>query len=143
MVYGGMKFLIPAKDTEKDCRFIYNLRNKDYVRNASWNTEKFPYESHKKWYKKNYKNIFIIRSHPDYIGFVRIDDDKSVSIALIKEQQNLGIGSLVLEELAEYYKELKAEVKIDNLHSLSFFIKNDFRLVGWILERKNKFMKRL
>jgi len=146
MVYGGIKILKSAKDVAKDCRFVYDLRNRKYVRDVSWNAKKFSYEDHKKWYKKNYKNIFIIADYEhseSYYGFVRVDEDGSISIAILKEQQNKNLGHYALEELSKHYDELKAEVKVDNLRSLSFFIKEDFRLAGWILKRKNEFMKRL
>jgi len=128
-----------AENNEKDCRFIHKVRNTEDIRNVSWNTQSFPYKSHKNWYSKNYKSIYIIQPffEGEYIGvpkgYVRVNNGE-ISIAILKEYRDQNLGSLVLKEITELYPELRAEVKIDNMKSLCFFIKNNFRIVGMILK---------
>jgi len=123
--------MILRKATMDDCDFIFNLRNEPYVRNASWNTEKIDYQKHKGWFKNNYKYYHIIG---DSKGFVRIKDNE-VSIAVVKEEQNTGLGTAALNEIAKIHPNLKAEVKISNIQSLNFFINAGFKPVGYILKK--------
>jgi RimJ/RimL family protein N-acetyltransferase len=126
--------MILRKATMEDCDFIFNLRNEPYVRKASWNTEKIEYSKHKEWFKNNYKFYYIIG---DRKGFVRIKD-KEVSIAVVKEEQNTGLGTAALNEIAKIYPYLKAEVKLDNEQSINFFKNAGFKPVGYILEKISK-----
>lgn len=123
--------MILRKATRDDCDFIYNLRNKPYVRSASWNTEKLDYSKHKEWFKNNYKYYYIIE---DRKGFVRVKDGE-ISIAVVKEEQNTGLGTAALKEVTKIHPNLKAEVKIDNVQSLNFFINAGFKPVGFILKK--------
>jgi len=147
-LYGGLNHIRKARNNEADCKFIHKVRNTRDIREVSWNTESIPYENHKKWYPKNYQSIYIIQPYVDteYVGepqgYVRVNNGE-VSIAILKEHRNQNLGSYVMEELAEYHPELRAEVKIDNMNSLCFFIKNDFRPVGIILKRTKEYMNRL
>lgn len=125
--------MILRKATMDDCDFIYNLRNEPYVRNASWNTKTIDYSKHKEWFKNNYKYYYIIG---DRKGFVRIKDDE-VSIAVVKGEQNTGLGTAALDEIAKMHPNLKAEVKLDNIQSLNFFINAGFKPTGFILEKIN------
>ena len=123
--------MILRKATMEDCKFIYNLRNQLYVRNASWDTEIIDYSEHENWFKNNFKYYYIIN---DNKGFIRVKDGE-VSIAILEEQQNKGLGTSALKEITNLYPNLKAEVKLDNLKSLYFFINAGFKPIGLILQK--------
>ena len=83
--------------------------------------------------QKNYEYYYIIG---DRKGFVRIKDDE-VSIAIVKNEQNAGLGTAALNEVAKIHPNLKAQVKLNNIQSLNFFINAGFKPAGFILEKTN------
>ena len=126
-----------CKATLNDSRFVFNLRNKDYVQNISWNTKQITIDEHESFWKKNYKFYWIIQSLTDKesIGFVRIKDGE-VSIAILKEFWNQSYGYFAIQEIKKNYPNLRAEVKMDNVHSFCFFVKCGFVPSGFIMNDK-------
>ena len=136
MSYGEVNVIRPA--TLDDSMFVYDLRNKPYVRNVSWNDKKITIEEHDKFWKDNYQYYWIIfeLSEKQPIGFIRLKN-KEVSIAIDKEYWNQSYGYFAIQELLTGKKDIRAEVKLSNEHSLCFFIKSGFVPKGYILrERK-------
>ena len=72
-----MPLKLIQKYNYEDSRFIFDLRNKLYVRKASINKEKINYPVHKIWminFLKDKKNkLLIIRSKRKKIGFIRLE----------------------------------------------------------------------
>ena len=130
---------VMRKATLKDSDFVLNLRNQDYVKKVSWNNVAIRKENHEQFWKNNYEHYWIIETEYDKVrvGFVRVINNE-VSIAVLKEYWNQSYGYFALQELKEIYPELKAEVKMGNNHSLSFFIKCGFVPEGFILGVRNK-----
>ena len=79
-----MSLILFQKYNYKDSRFIFDLRNRLYVRKVSINKEKINYPVHKVWiinFLKDKKNKFlIIRSKSKKIGFIRLEKKKLFSI---------------------------------------------------------------
>ncbi len=118
--------------TYDDWRFVLHLRNRNYVRNASWDTKSIDAETHRQWFMNNYRYYYIINKNQ---GVVRVKDGE-ISIFLYKKYQNRGLGSLVLSEFLKKYKHLKATVRIENTQSLKCFIKSGFVPIGFVLAEK-------
>jgi len=133
--YGELQILRKAKLSDGD--FILNLRNKSYVKTNSWNTNIIKQGDHLKFWKENYQKYWIIEIPGDTIsvGFVRVMDNE-VSIAVLEEYQNQSYGYFALQEIGKLFPNLRAEVKMNNTHSLYFFIKCGFVPEGFILNKK-------
>lgn len=110
-----------------DSKDVFNLRNKDYVRKVSWNPDSITWKEHIEFWKNNYQFYWIIQSCSDggFIGFVRVKNDE-VSIAVLKEFWNKRYGYFALQEIMKHCPNMRCEVKLDNIHSLYFFVKCGF-----------------
>ena len=135
--YGGPIVIRKAKPDDGD--FVLDLRNRDYVRENSWNTNIIKKDEHEKFWKDNYMFYWVIQTLGDNIpiGFVRVKNNE-VSIAVLKEYWNQSYGYFALQAISELFpKGIRAEVKMGNIHSLYFFVKCGYVIDGFILN-KNK-----
>ena len=93
-----MKLLKITKNNEKISNFLYNLRNKDYVRKNSINQKKIKLIEHQYWIKKFFKKknfIYIILKRRKIVGYLRFEKLRGVynlSWAILREFQNQGIA---------------------------------------------------
>ena len=55
-----MKIFRIRSNTTKVSNFVFNLRNKSYVRNNSLNKKKIQFLEHQKWFENFLKKIFFI-----------------------------------------------------------------------------------
>ena len=119
----------------RDLEFMHKLMNKPSVRAVSHNHEPFSYESHVKyWQDKINEPEFeakIIENNDETIGLIR-HDKGYISIAILPEYQNQGIGTAVLTLFCK--KGDKAEIYPTNPNSLHTFEKAGFRIQYLILE---------
>ena len=96
-----MKIMNVKKFDEKISIFIFNLRNKSYVRKNSLNNKIIKYKDHTIWLKKFLKkNIFYIIIYQEkMIGYIRLELKKNIYIsswALEKKYQEKGISKKCL-----------------------------------------------
>lgn len=117
---------------EQDINFLRVVRNS--VLNVSIEKSKITPKQHLSWYLSTKKLgiiIYIIWFDKKRVGYIRINTHyfNDISIALLKEYQDQGIGSQALSQLPE--GKYKAIVNVDNRASLSFFRRNGFRFVGF------------
>ena len=108
------------KATKKDVNFILRVRNQNISRKFSIFKKKIPSLEHLKWFKLNYlkKNffLFIILIKKTNVGYVRIQKIKSkyyVSIAILKNWQNLGIAKIALR-----YTEILIQKNLNILYAV-------------------------
>ena len=98
-----MKLLKVKENEEKISKFLFALRNKDYVRKNSINKKKIKWSDHKEWMqnffiKKNF--IYILKEKKALIGYVRFEKNKDtydVSWAVSKKFQNKGLAKKCLK----------------------------------------------
>ena len=130
---------ILRKANVDDCDFVFKLRNSWGVRRQSWNINSISREEHIEFWKKNFLNYWIITRVTDDkpIGFVRIIDGE-VSIAIDSHYRNEGYGSKAIEILMDICPEMMATVKLSNNKSLAFFLRNDFKIKGFVLSKVKK-----
>ena len=117
-----------------DAMFIYQLRFKDEtMRNASW-TQTIPtFNDHLEYFLDHLDEYYIISNfHCNNIGFVR-NQDTEISIALLPEFRDIGLGTEVLSKLHG-----KATIKIDNISSYYAFMKAGWRPIGWIMQKEKE-----
>lgn len=127
--------------TQKDSKFLFELRNDPSVRKKSATTHEIKWEEHDAWLTKSLKmpdrHLFIIKLGEKEIGQIRFDKETDsntaeVSIALYSEHRGKGIGSQVLKEGCNFaftkfkYDTLSARIKKENTASIKAFEKNGF-----------------
>lgn len=115
----------------EDYMFVYNLRNSEDVRAVSLTNTVIDLDNHKVWFKDNYLWYQIITQDDKDIGFVRKDEDNEISICLVPEFRNKGIGSEVLKQLTG-----KAVILLDNKSSLKCFEKAGWVIRGYYLTKE-------
>tara|TARA_B100000767_G_C19616641_1_gene472220 strand:- start:365 stop:799 length:435 start_codon:yes stop_codon:yes gene_type:complete len=135
-----MPLLLIQKYNYEDSRFIFDLRNKLYVRKASINKEKIDYPVHKIWminFLKDKKNkLLIIISKRKKIGFIRLEKKNFffyLSWAMLRKYHKKGIFSKSLKAATNEYKlKYKAVIIKENISSIKSALK-----AGFIKTKKN------
>lgn len=131
------------KVLRKDWDYILKLRNESYENFYVQDKPltKIEHYSYLKKQKMN-KNFFqwIILKNNIYVGYVRILNS-DVSIMIDKRFQNKKIGTVVLkfieiEAKKNNISKLTAMILIKNKSSQKIFLKNDFKLKQWFLEKE-------
>tara|TARA_B100000073_G_C23401512_1_gene439439 strand:- start:38 stop:478 length:441 start_codon:yes stop_codon:yes gene_type:complete len=122
---------------EENSKFIFNLRNKLYVRKNSLTIKKISKKNHKDWINKFFKNkrknkLYIIRNDNLPAGYIRLEFNKNAfntSWALIKKFQGKGIAKKGLIFATKNKKDkYSAIVKKDNVPSLKVALSAKFKL---------------
>ena len=129
-----MKIMNIKKFDEKISIFIFNLRNKSYVRKNSLNNKIIKYKNHITWLKKFLKkNIFYIIVYQEkMVGYIKLELKKNIylsSWALEKKYQGKRITTkcLILATNGEGQK-YKAIIKQDNPASIKAAYHAKFKL---------------
>lgn len=118
---------------EKISKFLFILRNKNYVRKNSLNKKIINYQNHKYWLKKFLKKntINILVYKKQMAGYVRLLKSKTYidcSWAVLKKFQGNGIAAKALKTITNDKKTYRALIKIDNIPSKLVAKKANFRL---------------
>jgi len=124
--------------TQKDWKFILEIRNQEEVRMACYDTSMIDYHKHEKYMKKldntlNCKQWIIVFNGID-VGQAKIDD-LVLGYMLTKTYRGKGIWSdayeLVLQEVRKIgYKKLKGTVKYEQKKQLEIALKLGFVITG-------------
>jgi RimJ/RimL family protein N-acetyltransferase len=125
-----MNKIVLRKAEYKDWKVVLSLRNKNYVRRNSWNTDIIAEADHKKFFRENYHCFYMIN---DDQGYVRIRNN-DVGIALFKKYQGKGLGTAVIRQIRKMFPGLRVEIRVDNVASLKCFQNAGYRIVGYLLE---------
>ena len=129
-----MKIKKITKVDEKISNFIFNLRNKDYVRKNSLRNSKITIKNHKVWIKNFLKKnniLYIITIREVPIGYVRLELERKIynaSWALIKKFHGKGYAKKILDYTTQkkHYK-YKALIKKRNIASIKIAIHAKFK----------------
>ena len=124
--------------TQKDWKFILDIRNQKEVRIACYDTQIIDFSTHEKYMKKldtnpNCHQWIIVYNDKD-VGQAKVDD-LVLGYMLTDEYRGKGIWSnaypLVLEEVKKIgYKKLKGTVKFDQKKQLEIALKLGFIITG-------------
>tara|TARA_B100000959_G_C14574210_1_gene457169 strand:- start:87 stop:518 length:432 start_codon:yes stop_codon:yes gene_type:complete len=128
--------LVEIKIYEKTTsKFLFNLRNKSYVRENSINKKILKYNTHIYWLRDflNKKNrIFIIYQNKTKAGYIRlqkINKHCDVSWAILKKFQMKGLAKKSLINLTKNKKnKYRAVIKKNNITSIKVALNSNFRL---------------
>lgn len=134
-----------------DLIFLYNLRNEETVRNASFSSAIIDLKTHKDWYKKKLKDnnqlILIGEINKEKIGQIRFEIEKDhaeVSLAISPEQRGKGYGIELLNLGCQYVfsklniNKIFAHIKPENSASLKVFSKAGFVNKGFKIYKSQK-----
>tara|TARA_B110000483_G_C18067661_1_gene492795 strand:+ start:614 stop:1051 length:438 start_codon:yes stop_codon:yes gene_type:complete len=123
------------KYDEKSSVFIFNLRNKFYVRKNSLDKKIIKFEDHTRWLKKFFKKknyIYLVVNNKKLIGYIRLELKRNihnVSWALEKENHGKGIIKKFLQKATNNKNvKYKAIIKKNNLASISVAYHAKFEL---------------
>lgn len=132
--------LMLRRAEEKDCRFLFDLRNEEEVRKNSFQTQPIPYEQHETWFRRKLSEkqtkIFILELEQQPAGQVRIDicgEKAEISYALCRGARGHGYSKWMLSELELRARKdgwcsgLIAEVKRENIASRKIFQSLEYR----------------
>jgi len=130
-----MRLVKIKKYSTKISKFLFNLRNKNYVRKNSINTKKINFLDHEKWFKNFLKKeniLYLMKEKNTFIGYIRMQNYKNffyVSWAVLKKFQKMGYAKkgLVLSTKIKKYK-YKALIKRGNFASICIAEKTNFKL---------------
>lgn len=119
----------------KESIFLYDLRNKKYVRKNSINSKKVSLKKHDLWFRnflmnKNNK-FYLIKYYKKNIGYIRMEPKKNkfiVSWALLNQFKGKGIMTKNLKKVTNDKKiKYMAIVKKNNLASMKVAEKSGFK----------------
>ena len=110
-----------------DVEFIHHLRYSPDVRKISCSKNIVSLKEFRKYFINHYKEYKIIGNN---IGFIRKDKDNFISIVLLKKYRNRGIGRKLVSNLRG-----RAIILLNNFRSFNCFIKANWKLKGWYLEK--------
>ena len=105
-------------------KFIYYLRNSNYVKKNSRNRNSFTYDNHVKWVNKNLikKNkIFLIKENNINIGYINVIKEKKrnyLSWTVKKTFQGRGYAKKALIRIMKKEKNLFARIIYTNSKSI-------------------------
>ena len=129
-----MKILNIKEYDEKISKFLYLLRNKNYVRHNSLIKTKIKFDHHTTWFKKffNKKNfLYIVQIKNKSVGYIRIEKNKNyfdVSWALQKKYQGKGIAKKFLKNVTKKKLKFRAIIEKTNLVSLNIAEYSNFKI---------------
>ena len=128
-----MKIIRINSYDEKISKFLFNLRNKDYVRNNSINNKIINYQNHKNWLIKFLKKniLYIITFNKQMAGYIRLKNNKSYkdcSWGILKKYQGKGLAVRGLNTSTKKRSKYRALIKINNIASEKVAEKANFEL---------------
>lgn len=116
--------------TMEDADFLLRLKNDPVMRKFAVVTHKrIKKADHLKWLKKNLHTISILTSPDEYMGMLRITDDKEVSINVAPEHRGKGLGGAILKKFCP--KGVWAKIVNGNVPSMRIFLDNGFKITGY------------
>lgn len=133
------------KAEKKDLEFLFNLRNEEAVRLASFNSNPISLNAHREWFEKKLNSndsfIFIAEFDDRPVAQARFDligdGEVEINISVTKNFRNKGYGSEILRRLSRQFLKdfpkigvIRAFVKPDNPASLRGFKKAGYKICG-------------
>jgi len=129
----------------EDCRRVWEWRNDEVTREASFYTNYIPYEEHERWFSRKLTDphfrIFIaVDSQGHELGYLRFDiteGQAEVSVSIDKNERGKGYGPAVIKRGSQYLmasepvRRIVAYIKRDNPASMIAFERAGFALGGF------------
>ncbi len=136
--------------TLQDATQIFEWRNHPLVRAASRNDNELEYDEHLAWYMSVLKNpnrpILIGEIEGEAVGVVRFDiadGQAEVSIYLVQQPENSGLGKSLLNHAEKWLKHYRSQVRCINAiilagneKSENLFYRSGYRKAGGIMTKE-------
>lgn len=141
----GDRVIVLRKATLHDARFLYDLRNEEAVRQASFSTDLISWEHHARWFQNklagNDSVIFVAEIDGAPAGQVRFDfredGEADSNVAISRMYRGQGYGSRIVKSASEYFftafpkmRKIHAFIRPTNETSLKVFAGAGYRRVG-------------
>ncbi len=114
------------KVNKEDMKFIYELMTNKLVRERLFEQREFSYEEHLKYWQTFHGFAYIIIHNEKKIGLLR-DETQELSIQILPEYWNMGIGSKVISDYCDGKQGFHARIKNNNIASVKIFEKAGFK----------------
>lgn len=132
-----MSIVLFNKLHKKYLSFLFEIRNKPYVRKNSTNLKKTYFKKHVSWVsnfiKKPSNKIYIIKKNKFNAGYIRIETRgkiKKLSWALLKKYQKKGLMTKNLSYLTSNKNfSYRALIKKNNISSINMAINIGFKQI--------------
>ena len=129
----------------EDCLHLWQWRNEQATREASFNTEFIPFEEHERWFTRKLSDphlrIFIaVDSQSREIGYARFDimeGQAEISVSIDKDERGKGHGVAVIKSgcdhllMTEPVHRIIAHIKPNNPSSVIAFERAGFTFRGY------------
>ena len=124
--------------TNADIEFLFDLlKKRDPISNISH--KKMPsYSQHIKFIKsKPYSKWYIILKENEKIGSIYLSKNNEIGLSILESKRTKNIQNLALNELIKKNprKRILANINPKNKNLISFFKKNDFKLIQYTFEK--------
>ncbi len=124
--------------TNADIEFLFDLlKKRDPISNISH--KKMPsYSQHIKFIKsKPYSKWYIILKENEKIGSIYLSKNNEIGLSILESKRTKNIQNLALNELIKKNprKRFLANINPKNKNLISFFKKNDFKLIQYTFEK--------
>jgi len=129
----------------EDCRRLWEWRNEQATREASFSSQSIPFEEHAQWFASKlsdpHMRIFIAAGNHGYeIGYVRFDiieEEAKISVSIDKNERGKGYGVAVIKNgsdhllMTEPLQRIIAHIKTNNPASVVAFERAGFTVRGY------------
>ncbi len=133
-----------------DCQWLWQWRNEESVREASFNPTPIAFADHQRWFADRLADpssaLFVVMADGREVGYVRFDlegEEARVSVALAPEARGHGYGPAALQAALRAFKARRpgcrvvALIRSDNARSEAAFRRAGFvpaghRVVGGV-----------
>ena len=129
----------------RDCRPLWEWRNEQDTREASFNTKYIPFDEHERWFTRKlsdpHMRIFIaVDSQGSEIGYVRFDISEGqaeISVSIDTNERGKGYGVVVIKNGSDHLlmtkpvERIVAHIKTNNPTSAIAFERAGFTLRGY------------
>lgn len=130
--------------TFDDARQLWEWRNEDETRAASFSTKHIPYNDHIRWFEEKLNNenirfLIALDRNNRSVGYARLDlerDTAEINLTIDKMHRGKGLGSALIQAATEFaLNDLKvrcvvAHTRINNDASVAAFHRAGFVIVG-------------
>ncbi len=131
--------------TPQDCRAVWEWRNEQATREASFNTRYIPYEEHKSWFAHKltdpHSRIFMVANaqgrDAGYVRFDLVNQEATISVSIDSNERRKGYGTAAIKSAAdlllgtEPVHRVIAHIRRDNPASVAAFERAGFVLQGY------------
>ncbi len=130
----------------QDCRTVWEWRNEQATREASFNTRYIPYEEHKSWFTRKltdpHSRIFMVANaqgrDAGYVRFDLVNQEATISVSIDSNERGKGYGTAAIKSASdlllgtEPMHRVIAHIRRDNPASVAAFERAGFVLQGYI-----------